>query len=62
MCLRCPQVVTDIREVNEFQRALTEIAPIKLVANSPGESDADHNGLSSSPLHDLGHGGSTPRE
>ena len=35
VCLRCPQVVTDIREVTEFQRELAGIAPIELGATPP---------------------------
>ena len=34
VCLRCPQVVTDIREVNDFQRALAGIDPIDLCTTS----------------------------
>jgi hypothetical protein len=29
-CVRCPQVVTDIREITEFQRELAGIDPVKL--------------------------------
>ena len=42
VCLRCPQVVTDIREVTEFQRELAGIDPIEVQPASPDGCDARH--------------------
>ena len=42
VCLRCPQVVTDIREVTAFQRELAGIEPIELRPASLDNSDARH--------------------
>jgi hypothetical protein len=35
ICLRCPQVVTDSREVTDFQRELAGIDPIEIPAAAP---------------------------
>jgi hypothetical protein len=35
ICLRCPQVVTDSREITDFQRELAGIDPIEISAAGP---------------------------
>jgi hypothetical protein len=41
-CLRCPQVVTDIRQVTGFQRELAGIEPIEITPALPDNNDARH--------------------
>ena len=60
ICLRCPQVVTDIREITEFQQELAGIEPIELGGISGRRCDATHNGSGVVPVEDRGHGGSPP--
>jgi hypothetical protein len=62
VCLRCPQVVTDIREVTEFQRELAGIEPIEPGRAARTERDPAHTAFGAGHVDDRGRDEFVPRQ